>query len=91
MELLSSKNIVDEFGATEPPIFIQPFGRSEIRSLVAKISSPLVGGGDDKTGTIITLINDNDLPRNPYIVTLLSSVLASVAVKSVINEATLAF
>jgi predicted MPP superfamily phosphohydrolase len=88
VELLSSKNIINEFGASKPPIFIQPFGRSEIRSLVTKISASEVGG-DDRTGTIVTLINDNDLPRNPYIVTLLNSVLASVAVDLVINEATL--
>jgi|SRR5579864_3076146 len=87
IELLSSKNIVEELGATRPPIFIQPFGRGEIRALVSKISSPIIG--TDNVDTIVTLINDNNLPRNPYIVTLLSSVLANVAVDSIINEAAL--
>jgi DNA polymerase III delta prime subunit len=88
IELLSSKTLIEEFKASRPPIFIQPFGRSEIRALVRKIS-PSPDESLDNTEAVIALINDNNLPRNPYIVTLLSSVLSKAALDAVINEATL--
>jgi 3',5'-cyclic AMP phosphodiesterase CpdA len=87
VDLLSRDNIAKEFGATKGVVFILPFGRSEIRALVTKVSGPSNGVGE--VDTIIKLMDDNELPRNPYIVTLLISVLTDIAVDSVINEATL--
>jgi len=87
-DILSSKDIVKEFGATKPPIYIQPFGRGEIRELVKKIS-PATEIELEFADTIIKLVNDNNLPRTPYIVTLLSSVLQNASIDAAINEATL--
>ncbi len=89
VNLVTTKSILDEFGATKPPIYIQPFGRTEIRELVRKVSPSKGEDAIDFANTIIKLMRDNDLPRNPYIVTVLSSVLANISIEAVINEATL--
>lgn len=86
-ELLSRDKIEKEFGPVKP-VFIQPFGRTEIRELVTKISSA-PSHANNEVDTIIKLMNDNELPRNPYIVTLLSSVIGNLSADAAINEATL--
>jgi predicted phosphodiesterase len=88
VDLLSREEMAKEFHSTRPAVFIHPFGRGEIRALVSKVSVSS-GNGLSEVDTIIQLMDDNDLPRNPYIVTLLISVLANIAIDAVINEATL--
>lgn len=87
-DLVSRQAIVDEFKATRPPIYIQPFRRGEIRELVTKCSLP-ARGGVHNLDTIIKLIDDNDLPRTPYIVMLLVAVMSNMTLDSGINEAAL--
>jgi DNA polymerase III delta prime subunit len=85
--LLSARNLIDEFSLSQAPIFILPFGRGEIRSLVSKISSSLVQS--ESADTVITLIDNNNLPRSPYIVTVLTAVLLNTSVETIFNEASL--
>lgn len=88
VDMFASSTIAEGFYATEKPIYIHPFGRPEIRTLVSKIAPALASPGDVET--VIKLIDDNKLPRNAYIVTLIYCALSSAAsLESSINEATL--
>ncbi len=87
LDLLTSDKIKEDLSASHAPIFIQPYGRTQIRTLVTRIAPSHATPRD--VDTVIKLIDDNQLPRSAYIVTLIYSVLQSAPLETAINEATL--
>jgi predicted MPP superfamily phosphohydrolase len=83
------ERIHEIFCSDRRAIFIHSLSRSQVRSLVSRISP----SGDFETNTIhediIKLIGDNQLPRTAYIVTILTFVFRSVRIDFILNEANL--
>jgi|GEM_PF-2744036 len=84
IELMNRSEVSAAFAPINSPVFIHQLNRSQVRSLVSNIHA-----ASDQADVIIKLIRDNQLPRTPYMVTMLASVMSTLSLDSVINEAAL--